>query len=66
MQWLGASYDVKTGAVVTKEATPLNEEIKLEVMAEWRKTGRAWSTLQLLMEVKKRQNAQAATAQEGV
>ena len=56
VEGMDASYTVRTGAVVAKEAEPISMDLKSQVMADWRAKGKAtWTTIELLMETKKRQ-----------
>jgi hypothetical protein len=53
---LGASYTVKTGSKAT-DVQAISKDVEAEVKAEWALTGRSYRTLDLLMEVKRRQRA---------
>jgi hypothetical protein len=65
IEGMDANYTVRTGSVVAKEATPISTDIKSEVIAEWKARGKVtWSTLELLMETKKRQKALELAAEE--
>lgn len=68
VEGMDANYTVRTGEkVVTAEAQPINQDLKAQITAEWRSKGKTFTTLELMMETKKRQRAlDAAQPTEGV
>lgn len=62
VEGLDANYTARTEVKETKAATPLSKDIEAQVKKDWAATGRSYRTIDLLLEVKRRQRELEQTA----